>query len=69
MTKGERIIHNMRGPLNSVAMTAELGKLYVANGDKSERVLSALETIIQQCSACAAELDALYDYLAELERS
>lgn len=50
-------------------MNAELGKMYVQDGKTPERLTSALETILAQCAACATELDALYDYLADLERA
>jgi signal transduction histidine kinase len=59
----DRRIHNIRGPLNTISMNAELGKLRIDNGDPPEKILKALNTIVLQCTACADELEALRSYL------
>ncbi|MCB1842370.1 MAG: histidine kinase [Halioglobus sp.] len=60
-------IHSLRGPLNSIAMNAELAKLLVGSDRQTDDLVQALDTILRQCAACSRELDALRSYLTDPE--
>jgi hypothetical protein len=69
LTELQRLIHNVRGPLNSISMNAELGKMYIQEGKTPESVLRALDTIVAQCAMCGSALESLHTYLADRERA
>lgn len=48
-----KIIHDIRNPLNSIAMNAELAKLLAENNGDPERLKSAIDTILAECRNCA----------------
>ena len=52
-----RLIHDLRNPLNSIAMTAELAKLQVQQNASSESVAESLDTIVRICRDCGRRLE------------
>ena len=46
-------LHKMNNALNSIAMQAELAKLYIDRND-AEKVKEALDTVMAQCRQCSA---------------
>lgn len=57
MTDINKIIHDLRNPLNSIAMNAELAKLLVENRGDHERLLNAVEIVLSECRRCGELLD------------
>lgn len=53
----ERLVHDLRNPLNSIAMTAELAKLQIEQAESTERVIENLETIVRICRDWGERLD------------
>ena len=68
-TELQRLIHNVRGPLNSISMNAELGKMYIQEGKAPDSVMKTLDTIVRHCTACSAGLESLHDFLMDSERA
>jgi signal transduction histidine kinase len=59
----DRLIHNIRNPLNAISINAELGKLCLERGDSEDKLRQALEIIIEQCGSCAEQLEVLQSHL------
>ncbi len=57
--KANSIIHDIRNPLNSIAMNAELGKLVLESGGDTTKAVCAFETILEACRTCSEQLVAL----------
>lgn len=54
-----KIIHDIRNPLNNIAINAELAKLLVEQGGDKQRIIGSIEQIMQQCKNCALSIDNL----------
>lgn len=55
----DQLIHDIRNPLNTIAMNAELGKLTLeVNGDKA-RAIEIFEVILAECKRCGNKLSDL----------
>lgn len=52
----EKLIHDIRNALNSIAMNAELAKLLVAQKGSNEMVIKTLDTILRQSTLCSDRL-------------
>ncbi|MCA9728236.1 MAG: histidine kinase dimerization/phospho-acceptor domain-containing protein [Candidatus Eisenbacteria bacterium] len=52
-----KLIHDLRNPINSIAMTAELAKLQVASGESADAIVENLETIVRLCRDCGVRLE------------
>ncbi|ARD42900.1 histidine kinase [Colwellia sp. PAMC 21821] len=48
----EKFIHNVRNPLNSIVLHAELGKMLIDNDADVEQIKNAFTVILQQCKGC-----------------
>jgi len=64
-TKLEKLVHDVRNPLNSISVNAELAKVLLNHPGSSEQVLNALDTIIRECKKCNEVLNSSQQYLAE----
>lgn len=51
------LVHDLRNPINSIAMTAELAKLQLERGESPEKVISNLDTIVRICRECGVRLE------------
>lgn len=49
----EKLIHDIRNGLNSIAMNAELAKLLVMQKGSSDMTVKALDTILKQSTLCS----------------
>ncbi|MCA9757655.1 MAG: histidine kinase [Candidatus Eisenbacteria bacterium] len=52
-----KLVHDLRNPLNSISMTAELAKLQLMQGEAAEAVAGNLDAIIRICRSCSTQLD------------
>jgi len=48
----DKFIHNIRNPLNSMSLHAELGKMLIENNADTEQIKNAFTVILQQCKEC-----------------
>lgn len=60
MNRG-KIIHNIRNPLNAIAMNAELGKLSLQKNADPGKLLAIFEIILRECRSCSEQLALLKD--------
>ncbi|WP_340680698.1 histidine kinase dimerization/phospho-acceptor domain-containing protein [Paraglaciecola sp.] len=47
-----QFIHNVRNPLNSITLHAELGKMLIEDQGSAEQIKNAFSVILQQCKSC-----------------
>lgn len=52
----EQLIHDARGPLNTISVNAEVAKLLIRKSGSTEGVLAAMQNILQECQRCDAIL-------------
>lgn len=57
--KSNKLIHDLRNPLNNISINAELGKLTLARTGDIGRAIKIFETILEECRTCSSRLDAL----------
>jgi signal transduction histidine kinase len=57
------LLHDIRNPLNAIAMNAELAKLILQTNGDATKALIALETILKNCQACSEQLSLLKQQL------
>lgn len=60
------LIHDIRNPLNTISVSAELGKLYLERGDGKDKLEQVFEGIAQHCGLCVERLEHLEALLLEL---
>jgi hypothetical protein len=60
MNRG-KIIHNIRNPLNTIAMNAELGKLSLQKNADPTKLLAIFDIILRECRSCSEQLALLKD--------
>lgn len=53
-----RLVHDLRNPLNSITMTAELAKLQLQQGAGAASVAENLDAIVRICRQCSDRLEA-----------
>ncbi len=53
-----RLIHNVRNPLNNISLNAELGKLTLERTGDIGRAIHIFEVILLECRTCSLRLDA-----------
>lgn len=54
-----KAIHDVRNPLNTIAMQSELGKMLVESQAEPEKVLAVFNTLLAQCRKCDEALGTL----------
>lgn len=55
----EKIIHDIRNPLNTISMNAELGKLSLQRNPDPQKLISIFEVILRECRICSDQLTLL----------
>lgn len=53
------IVHDVRNPLNTIVMNAELGKILAAQQSLPEEIVNIFETILSEAEKAAIELSQL----------
>jgi len=52
-----KVAHDLRNPLNSISMNAELVKLKLQRAGDTEQVIAYLDRILQECRNCSSVLE------------
>lgn len=60
-----KIIHDIRNPLNTIAMNAELGKLSLQKNGDLDKALSIFDTILRECHLCSERLSLLKEAIGD----
>lgn len=55
------LIHEIRNPLNTISVSAELAKLQIETGKPTSAILKSLDRIIEECRQCSRILTANND--------
>jgi signal transduction histidine kinase len=55
------LIHDLRNPLNSISVSAELAKLQISAGKNPNDVLVSLDRILNECRNCSHILEGVHD--------
>lgn len=61
----EKLVHDVRNPLNSISVNAELVKVLIDQPDSSAQVKKALDTILLECRKCNEVLNSSQQYFSE----
>lgn len=56
-----RFVHDLRNPLNTISVNAELGKLTLERTGDIRKAVSIFETILAECRQCSHVLETLQD--------
>ncbi len=54
-----QFVHNLRNPLNTISVNAELGRLTLERTGDIRKAISIFETILHECRQCSHLLDGL----------
>lgn len=54
-----RLLHDVRNPLNNISINAELGKLMLERTGDINRAMQIFDIILGECRNCSNKLDAL----------
>ena len=54
-----RFVHDLRNPLNTISINAELGKLTLERTGDVRKAISIFETILAECRQCSNVLEEL----------
>jgi len=56
-----RFVHDLRNPLNTISINAELGKLTLERTGDVRKAISIFDTILAECRQCSHVLESLQD--------
>ncbi|WP_049629626.1 histidine kinase dimerization/phospho-acceptor domain-containing protein [Cellvibrio sp. pealriver] len=56
-----RFVHDVRNPLNTISVNAELGKLTLERTGDIRKAIGIFEIILAECRHCSQLLDTLQD--------
>lgn len=59
--KKNKFVHDLRNPLNTISINAELGKLTLERTGDIRKAISIFETILVECKQCSQLLETLHD--------
>lgn len=54
-----QLLHDIRNPLNTISINAELGKLVLERSGDVKRAIHILDIILAECRNCSRKLDAV----------
>lgn len=54
-----KIMHELRNPLNTISMNAELAKMLVLSQNEEVKIEELLDRIIEQCEVCSALIETM----------
>ncbi|ABC31619.1 MULTISPECIES: histidine kinase dimerization/phospho-acceptor domain-containing protein [Hahella] len=54
-----KLAHDLRNPLNSISVNAELAKLQLQTNRDKEEILVCVERILEECKRCSARINDL----------
>ena len=53
----QRLLHDLRNPLNSISINAELGKLTLERTGDIQRAIHIFDIILNECRNCSNKLN------------
>lgn len=56
-----RLLHDLRNPLNTISINAELGKLTLERTGDIRKAISIFDTILAECRQCGRLLESAQD--------
>lgn len=56
-----RFVHDLRNPLNTISINAELGKLTLERTGDIRKAIGIFEAILAECKQCSNMLESLKD--------
>lgn len=59
--ENNRFVHDLRNPLNTISMNAELGKLTLERTGDIRKAINIFEIILAECKECSHILETLQD--------
>lgn len=65
MDQKSTLIHDVRNPLNTISMNAELGKLALQTRGDVDKAIAVFDTILKECRACGEKLSELKEAMAD----
>ncbi|WP_041524041.1 histidine kinase dimerization/phospho-acceptor domain-containing protein [Gilvimarinus agarilyticus] len=60
----QRLLHDVRNPLNNISVNAELGKLTLERTGDVDKASAIFERILQECRRCDTVLTELRDHMS-----
>ena len=63
MSKVNECIHDIRNPLNTISVNAELGRLVLQQGMDTQKAIDAFNKIVDECQVCAEAINQLKIHL------
>jgi hypothetical protein len=48
----DRLVHDARGPLNTISVNAEVARLLLQKSAPPEGILTAIQNILRECQRC-----------------
>ena len=48
----DRLVHDARGPLNTISVNAEVARLLIQKSAPPEGILAAMQNILRECQRC-----------------
>lgn len=51
-TRVDKLVHDVRGALNSISMNAELAKMLSQQQSSQEKIQHCIRVILRECGAC-----------------
>ena len=64
-TKLDKLLHDVRNPVNTISVNAELAKVLLDQPQSAEQMKKALDNILSECRKCKQVLDHADDYFAD----
>jgi signal transduction histidine kinase len=61
------LIHDVRNPLNTISINAELGKLTLLKNGDINKAIQIFETILTECQLCSRRITELKESLQDDE--
>lgn len=61
------LIHDIRNPLNTISINAELGKLTLQKSGDVQKAIQVFETILAECQLCSQRITELKENLQDDE--
>lgn len=56
-----KFVHDLRNPLNTISINAELGKLTLERTGDIRKAINIFDTILAECQQCSYVLESLQD--------
>lgn len=59
----KKLIHDIRNPVNTISMNAELGKLCLERTQDVAKATEIFDIILRECRQCGEQVNALKNHL------